>query len=153
MKKVLRDYVKYNTEALLSSDMDLRAVYEIMFRDNGLIMCETCEGYHIRKWPYSEIRTLIDRASALMYSRLGATGGYVALEMENSVEWIVAYWSILKSGNKPYLVNCRHPKSLSEAILKTLGITKIVGLKSTELTGEFIDFEEVFKASFKETDL
>ena len=153
VKKVLRDYVKYNTEALLSSDMDLRAVYEIMFRDNGLIMCETCEGYRIRKWPYSEIRTLIDRASALMYSRLGATGGYVALEMDNSVEWIVAYWSILKSGNKPYLVNCRHPKSLSEAILKTLGITKIVGLKSTELTGEFIDFEEVFKASFKETDL
>ena len=133
--------------------MDLHAVYDIMFRDNGLIMCESTEGYRIRKWPYSEMKTLIERASAIMYSKLGATHSYVALEMENSVEWIVAYWSILKSGNRPYLVNCRHPRSLSEAILKTLGITKIIGLGSTELTGEFIDFTEVFKASFEETGL
>ncbi len=47
---------------------------------------------------------------------------YIALNMDNSYEWIVSFWAILMSGNKPYLVNLRHPKELTASIYKTLNI-------------------------------
>ena len=143
IKKELRDYIKTNTDALKRSSMDLKSVYEIMFRDNGLIMCESQQGYKIRRWSYKEMKTYCDRASAILFSKIGATHSYVALEMENCVEWIIAYWAVLKSGNKPYLVNCRHPKELSVGILKTLDIDIVIGMDKTDLPGDFIDFRKI----------
>ena len=143
IKKELREYIKSHTDALKASNMDLKSVYEIMFMENGLIMCESQVGYRIRRWSYAEMKTYCDRCAALLYSKIGATHSYVALEMENCVEWIMAYWAILKSGNKPYLVNCRHPHELSEGILKTLDIDIIIGMNKTGLTGTFVDFRAV----------
>ena len=142
VKKELQEYIDYNINALVNSKQDFKAIYDIMFRDNGLVLAEAEVDYRIRKYTYAEVKGYIENASGFLYSKIGATHGYVALEMENCLEWIVAYWAILKSGNKPFLVNCRHPQSLSEAILKTLGITTIIGLNSTKLTGDFIDFSK-----------
>lgn len=142
IKKELQDYIDYNINALLNSKRDFKAIYEIMFRDNGLVLAEAEIDYRIRKYTYAEVKGYIENASGFLYSKIGASHGYVALEMENCLEWIVAFWAILKSGNRPFLVNCRHPKSLSEAILKTLGIKTIIGMGSTNLTGEFVDFSE-----------
>ena len=142
IKKELQDYIDYNINALLSSERDFKAIYEIMFRDNGLILAETEIDYRIRKYSYAEVKGYIENASAFLFSKTGATHGYVALEMENCLEWIVAFWAILKSGNRPFLVNCRHPLSLSRSILDTLGIKTIIGMKETKLKGDFIDFSE-----------
>ena len=142
IKKELQDYIDYNIKALLSSERDFKAIYEIMFRDNGLILAETEIDYRIRRYSYAEVKGYIENASAFLFSKTGATHGYVALEMENCLEWIVAFWAILKSGNRPFLVNCRHPLSLSRSILDTLGIKTIIGMKETKLKGDFIDFSE-----------
>ena len=142
VKKQLQDYIDYNIKALRESNKDFKAIYEIMFRDNGLVLAETEVDYRIRKYTYAEVKSLIENASANLYKRIGSTHKFVALEMENCVEWIVAFWAILKSGNKPYLVNCRHPLELTEGITSTLGIDIIVGMKKTELKGQFIDFSD-----------
>lgn len=142
IKKELQDYIDYNISALLNSPQDFKAIYEIMFRDNGLVLAETEIDYRIRKYTYAEVKGYIENASSFLFSKTGATHGFVALEMENCVEWIVAFWAILKSGNKPFLVNCRHPLSLSQSILDTLNIKTVIGMKKTSLKGEFIDFSE-----------
>ena len=91
IEKELREYIKSHTDALKASNMDLKSVYGIMFAENGLIMCESQVGYRIRRWSYAEMKTYTDRCAALLYSKIGATHSYVALEMENCVEWIMAY--------------------------------------------------------------
>lgn len=144
IKKELSDYIAYNIKELNNSGKTLGDIYRIMFRDNDLIIAEAEESYRVRKYSYTEIRDLIEKASFELNKRIGATHEYVALEMENCVEWIVAFWAVLRSGNKPFLVNCRHTTELSEGILKDLGIKTIIGMKSTKLTGEFIDFGEIY---------
>jgi len=146
MKKVLRDFVNLRCGRLKDSAEDFRSVYDIIFSDGDLILAETYEDYRIRKYPYGEVRSLIERAAAGLYAKIGATHKYVALEMENGLPWVVAFWAILKSGNKPYLVNCRHPKSLSEGILSTLEIKYVIGLNSSELGRSFIEYNELFTA-------
>lgn len=152
INKELRNYVDYNIKELNKSGKKLADIYRIMFRDNGLNIAEAEVDYRIRRYSYAEVRGLIENTSAELYSRLGATHEYVALEMENCVEWIVAFWAILKSGNKPFLVNCRHTTDLSNGILKDLNITTIIGMNSTRLDGSFIDFSEIY-AKAKSGDL
>ena len=57
----------------------------------------------------------------------------------NTLFYIVAFWAILRSGNKPYLVNRRHPLALSSGILNTLEIKYVIGKDATALPGEFVD--------------
>ena len=73
-----------------------------------------------------------------MYAKIGAKHEYIALEMDNSPNWIVAFWAILLSGNKPYLVNMRYPESLTNGILKTLNIKKILCDEKSQLNGEAV---------------
>lgn len=112
INKELREYVSRNIIDLTSSSRKLGDVYRLMFRDNNLNIAETEENYRVRKYSFAEIRSYIEKAADELYSAIGASHGFVALEMENCVEWIVAFWAVLKSGNKPFLVNCRHTISL-----------------------------------------
>ncbi len=138
MNKKLRKIISTNNRSLESSSMDFESLYKITFQNTG-IMAEDNDGFRIHTYTYEEIRSRIEEMSSALYEKIGATHSYVALEMENSVNWIVAFWSVLKSGNKPYLVNCRHPESLANSALKTLNIKYIIGMEESRLNGEFID--------------
>ena len=142
MNKELKKLIFNNNSALESSNMDFEALYKITFQNEGII-AEDTDGFRIRTYTYSDIRSRIEEASCALHQKIGATHSFVALEMENSVDWIVAFWAILRSGNKPYLVNCRHPLSLANSALKTLNITYIVGKSQTNLTGKFIDVSDL----------
>ncbi len=138
MDRQLKKLILKNTSILENSKMDFEALYSITFGNEGII-AEDTDGFRINSYTYCEIRRRIEEASCALYNKIGATHSYVAIEMENSVHWIVAFWAILRSGNKPYLVNCRHPRSMVNSILKTLDIKYIIGNEKTELDGEFID--------------
>ena len=138
MKKELRQILRTNRQMLEASQKDLKAIFEIMFRSQEQILCETNDGFRIQTDTYGQIYQRICRAANALYGKVGATHQYIALEMENSPDWIVAFWAILKSGNKPYLVNMRYPASLTEGILKTLQVRYILCAQSTQLSGEAI---------------
>ena len=128
---------------LKASEQNLKAVYDITFRNRDYIMAEDNDGFRVHKYTYGEIADRCEKAAKGLYSVLGATHSWVGLEMENSVNWIAAFWGILKSGNKPYLINTRHPKTMTEGILKTLGITRVVADKKGELDTDYIVFSEL----------
>ena len=138
MNGKLKKLLSHNINALENSKMDFRSIYDITFSNDGII-AEDTDGFRIHSYTYAQIRLRIEKASCALYEKIGATHSFVALEMENSINWIVAFWAILRSGNKPYLVNCRHPESLKASALKTLGIKYIVGNAKSSLEGEFID--------------
>ena len=103
-------------------------------------MAEENDGYKITTHTYGAVKEKIEKTAAAIYNILGATHNYVGLAMENSIDWVVAFWAILKSGNKPYLVNLRHPKVLSERIIETLGIKNVICDKKGDLDVEYIEF-------------
>lgn len=138
MNRNLRQYIRCNRDALVVSPKDLKSIFEIMFRLGENVLCEGNDGFRVYRYTYAQMRQRIVRAAAGLYSQIGATHRYVALEMDNSPEWIVAFWAILMSGNKPYLVNLRYPGSLTGAILKTLEIRYILCTAPGSLEGEYI---------------
>lgn len=137
MKKYLKKILTDNSSNLRSSNRDFEALYNIMFSQSG-VFSEDTDGFRIRETSFEEMKTRIEALSSALHEKIGATHSYVALAMENSVDWVSAFWAILRSGNKPYLVNLRHPKLLSDRILKTLGITYIVSDTKGDLQGEYI---------------
>lgn len=143
MNREIKKIVDYNCEALEKSDATFKSIYEVMFRFTDNILAETNDGYRIRKYTYGEIKKRIEEVSFAIHQRIGATHEYIGLEMENCIEWIISFWAILRSGNKPYLINCRHPRELCNGILKSLKVKYIIGLGTTALEGEFIDFSEL----------
>ena len=138
MNANLKQYIRYNRDTLVASKKDLKAIFDIMFYKRDNILCESSDGFRIHKQTYGQICDRILSAAGGLYEKIGATHSYVALEMDNSPEWIVAFWAILASGNKPYLVNMRYPQSLSNAILKTLNITYTLCAKESELDTQSI---------------
>ncbi|MBP5617851.1 MAG: AMP-binding protein, partial [Clostridia bacterium] len=166
MKKELRRLVAENCRRLEGSDKTLASVYEVMFRLGDAVLAEYDDGFRVQKTTYAQAKARIEEASAALREKIGATHGYIGLEMENSVDWIVAFWAILRSGNKPWLVNTRHPKSLSERIRRDLGVSVILcavpgALEATylpvsELTGAAPcppDFEDEFALATSATSL
>lgn len=144
MKKCIKRVLKANGDGLAQSDKTLRSVYNIMFSNEQFVLCESYDGFRIKKQTYGEIKKKIDGCSKGLYDLIGDTHGFVALCMDNSPDWIVAFWSILKSGNKPYLVNLRYPDALTNRILKTLNIKYVISDGECSLDGEVISVSSLF---------
>lgn len=143
MNRKLKKVVEGNLSALKASAQDFESIYQIIFSHEDLIFSEADDGFRIQRTTYGQTRRMCDAVSSGLHARIGATHGYVGLEMENCLEWIVAFWAILRSGNKPYLINCRHPKELSAKIMRTLGVRYVIGLRPTEFDAEYLDFADL----------
>ena len=140
MNKSVKQILKQNGAMLSASPKNLKSIFHIMFYSaEQNVLCEGNDGFRIYRYTYKQMRDRIEKAAAALYAKIGATHTYVALEMENGPDWIVAFWAILISGNKPYLVNTRYPQSLTEGILKTLDVRYNVCAKSSQLSPEAID--------------
>lgn len=140
----LKRFIKHHEAALVNSKKDLKAIFEIMFDAEDNILCEENDGFRIHKHSYAKVKEQILSVAAGLYARIGATHGYVGLEMENGPEWIIAFWAILLSGNKPYLINMRYPASLTQAILKTLDIKQVVCIGDTAFDAQGIDVNSLY---------
>lgn len=143
MSKEIRTVLRTNRTMLEASEKDLKSIFQIMFFWENRVLAETNDGFRIHKETYGQLRQRICAAAAALYAKIGATHKYIALEMENSPDWIVAFWAVLMSGNKPYLVNTRYPAQLTCGILKTLDTEYILCAQSTRLPGTVITLEEL----------
>ncbi|MBO5784304.1 MAG: AMP-binding protein [Clostridia bacterium] len=155
MNQELKKLIVANTAILQDSPQDMASVYAIICGNGERIFAECSDGYRIRKYTYTDIANMVERVSAGIHARIGATHGYVGLEMENSIEWIVAFWAILRSGNKPFLINCRHPKTLADRLLKQLQVQYVIGTQPTTLDAQWLDYaslqsEEPVEAEFED---
>lgn len=130
-KKIL----KGNKKALINSKKDFKAIFEIMFSHPDCILCE--EGN--KKHTYGEAYDMILSAADSLKKQIGIKGEFVALECENSLNWIVGFWAILISGNKPYLVNTRYPANLTNSIIKSLNIKYSLCVGESKLSATPID--------------
>ncbi len=118
-------FVRMNSAELASGNKTFEDVYRIVFRNEGNIMAETSEGLRIVSHTYGQCAGRIDACSAGLRAEFGS-GRFIGLYGENSVEWIILFWSILKSGNKPYLINLMQPAEFTAEMLASLGVSAVL---------------------------
>ena len=103
---------------LLNSNKDFKSITEIMFKDKNYLFSEDNDGETISRHYYGEVYNMILNAAYsinMLYPNLKHE--VIALAKDNSLSFIVSMFGIIASGNIPYLVNLRYPKSLINDIL------------------------------------
>lgn len=119
---------RYNL--LNNSNKDFKSIFEIMFKDEKNILVETNDGFRIYKRTYEEIKyEVLNKAYSINKLYPDLKNEYIGISVDSSIEWIICFWAILASNNKPYLINHRHPKNLSNSILSSLNAKYVLGVK------------------------
>lgn len=149
MDKILAKAIKTNLAALKASTKSFEDVFEIMFSSPKKILGEENDGFRIKKHTFGEVKAQILHVSNVL-GGLGFADRWIGLEMENSVNWIIAFWSILKSGNKPFLVNTRHSLSLSNSLIKALDIKTVIAEQKGNLEADYLTVSELKAAKAPE---
>ena len=123
LKKIIKD----NLSAIIKSDKTLKDVYNIMFSHPGLVAYERLVDFEVEAVTYAvhglEIRAF---ASYIKYMYPKETSGYIGIDLANTPNFLIAFWGILMSGNKPYLINSFYPTELRIKLLNKLNVKLVI---------------------------
>lgn len=124
--RVLKKFVNRECRKLSESQQTFADIYTIIFH-RDMVMAETSVGTEITTYDYAWAREQIEKlVGGIAQKTNHATGKFIALSAPNSVAWVLLFWAILKSGNKPYLVNLMQPVDLTKSILQTLDVEYVI---------------------------
>ncbi len=130
MSRLTRQVIK-NCDILEKSEHRFEDIYNILCSHGDKVMTEMSTMTRKLTHTYRDFKRDTEILAKGIYSTLGVSDRYVALHGENSYEWIVTFWAILMSGNKPYLVNLRQPESFTAGILRTLDASAVISTDSS----------------------
>ena len=139
-EKLIRD----NCIKLRSSGCTLEGLYHICFDDPERQMAEfTRDGADVRM-TCGEVQALCEKAAVRLANRTGLQGQFIGLYGENHIGWIVLFWAILLSGNKPCLMNTVQPREVNRRMLAALRADTVVYTgDAPQAAGTEISFEEL----------
>ena len=113
--------VKKDIGAITKSDKTLKDVYNVIFSHGVHIAYERLVDYEIEAVTYkahdAEIKAF---AAHMKHTHPNAAGEYIGIDLRNSPGFLIAFWGVLMSGSKPYLINSFYPPELKIKLLKRL---------------------------------
>lgn len=126
--KRINDFVRAKLGRFEQMDRSFASLFEIMFSERDNIMYERSAGYRIEKTTYGESRDRILRKARTLADRLSGLprDAVVALCMENSLDWIEAFWAILCAGFRVVLFNLRLDPAVLRQIITDLDVRAVV---------------------------
>ncbi|MBQ9899708.1 MAG: AMP-binding protein [Acholeplasmatales bacterium] len=140
IKKIVNTRVNH----LVNSNKDFEAIYNGMFLNPEYIFAETNDGHNITKYTFKQVDERInDIAYSLNKNYPLLKDQYIGIAEDNSIEWIYIFFGILKSGNKPFLINLRHPKSFADSLIRSLNVGYTIGTKDLEYDAKFISLDSL----------
>ena len=123
----LKKTIKKDLYTITKTGKTLKDVYNVIFSHGSNIAYETLVNNKIETVTYAaqdlEIRAF---AAYIRQTYPGINGGYIGIDLNNSPGFLTAFWGILISGNKPYLVNSFYPPELKVRLLKRLDAKIVV---------------------------
>ena len=123
--------------------MDLEAIYNVMFSNEKYYFAEENNGYKITKHTYGEVdKKIKDYAYSINKIYPNLKDEYIGISIDSSLEWIYMFWATILSNNKPFLINLRHPKELTNNLLDDLGCKYLIG-KDLGYNGTLIKIEDL----------
>ena len=123
--------IKTSISALRNSQKTFADIYAVMFSHTDKVMVERDEGFKETAYTYGQVDALIKRA-AFSLKALGLNDKYIGVYAKADLEWIVLFWAILMSGNKPFLMNANLADASLDSQLKTLAVDVVATDKKTE---------------------
>ena len=140
IKKIVNTRVNH----LVNSNKDFEAIYNGMFLNPEYIFAETNDGHNITQYTFKQVDERInDIAYSLNKNYPDLKDQYIGIAEDNSIEWIYIFFGILKSGNKPFLINLRHPKSFADSLIRSLNVGYTIGTKDLEYDAKFISLDSL----------
>jgi acyl carrier protein len=122
-----RKTVRNDIGAITKSGKTLKDVYNVIFSHRSLIAYERLVDYEIDAVTYREHDLEIRAFAAyLKHTYPDLVGRYIAIDLPNAPNFLTAFWGILMSGNKPYLVNSFYPPELRISLLKRLDVKLVI---------------------------
>jgi len=119
--------VRKNLDGITKSSRTLKDVYSVIFSHHDLIAYERLVDFEIDAVTYKahdlEIKAF---AAYLKHTYPDLVGRYIAIDLPNAPGFLIAFWGILMSGNKPYLVNSFYPPELRISLLKRLDVRLVI---------------------------
>ncbi len=144
MNRYVRNLIDSNCTALEKGPQTMENIYKITFSHPTEIMAEWLDDKDERAFmTFGEGDKKVKNAAARLTDIIGSSDQWVALDMENGPDWIIGFWAILMSGNRPYLVNRRHPAALTRGIVSTLGIMYSVCADETSYPCMVVDINSL----------
>lgn len=129
MSKVTK-LISKNANDLLLSQKRMADLYNIIFSYDGIMSEFYCDDKKTTQ-TYKDTAKLIDLLAIKIAQVTNQTDRYIGLYATNSPKWIIIFWAILKSGNKPYLINMRQPEGATKNCLDILNTFCIISHSAT----------------------
>ncbi len=147
----IQKLVKKNLGILEKSNRTFEEIYNIIFSQEGVMTETSTSVSDIIPYTFEQARRDIKKLSYAIYQKCGE-GRFVALCCDNRKEWLTLFWAILRSGNKPYLVNLLQPESFTVSILNTLNIEHVICYKDPNSFGKNVILYDDLISTETETD-
>lgn len=129
MSKITRR-IRRNCRILAAGERQMKDIYRIIFDHGDRIMTESATMTRKVRRSYRACEDEVETVARGIRASLGVTDRFIGLCGENSPRWMIAFWAILKSGNKPYLCNLRQPRAFCAGNLRTLEAVAVIGCGS-----------------------
>ena len=143
----VKKLVQQRERMLGSSDRRLEDIFNTSYVQEEKVLAERNDGFRIFKTTYGQSKANIRRyAYSINKNYPDLKDQFIGLALDNCPEWIDIFWAVLASGNKPYLINHRYPRELTQKILARLDAKYLIGKKDMGYEGNLIlikDLNEV----------
>lgn len=144
MKENISKLVKDRGRMLNDSNKTLESLFNIIFSSKDNIAVEYISGFEIKKVTFKELESKIDNfAYSINKLYPSFKSEIIGIFFENSINWLISFWGILKSGNIPYLINLKQPLSLINNSFKLINCKYYVSNIKQNIEGEFIDISKL----------
>ena len=110
-------------QELEHAPQSLSTVYDYAFRFQNEALFEWDENGIIHSITYGAAKMRIEAASAALAVLLAdyPKGSPVGIYLPNGIDWVISFWSILRSGYRPLLLNTNAPVDAVESCLLESG--------------------------------
>ncbi len=125
--ETIEEFVQWKLDAFSREEKTFEKLFSYMFSDEENIMAESSDGYRVRKVTYGQCRQqILARAAAVKECVSAAPDSIVGIYMDNSLDWIRIFWSVLMCGWRPLLMNLRLPEEVLEGILQQHQVAAVI---------------------------
>lgn len=126
--KTINSFVSAKLHRFNTMEHSFASMFELMFSEKENIMFEKSCGYKIEYLTYGQACECINRCAE--YFRCLASSipsdSVIGLYMDNGADWIEAFWSILKGGYRPLLLNTRLSDEILITTMRSAGAVMLV---------------------------
>ncbi len=121
-------FVRSKLRKFRTMERSFSSLFELMFSERGNVLFEKSEGYRIEKTTYGQSYERILRRATTLREQLNdiSPNSVIGIYMDNSPDWIELFWSILKCGHRPLLMNLRMEEQLLFSAMREVGTAAVI---------------------------